>query len=92
MVKVKYRVACPFCSTEHESEIHLSYRKDKLFNVRKNNKNIHTCKNMDCSKEFIAEIDSHGNVVSMPTKEVENEGIFAWEKIVDGKIVCIEDN
>ncbi|MBN2095416.1 MAG: hypothetical protein JW727_05185 [Candidatus Aenigmarchaeota archaeon] len=92
MVKVKYKVACPFCKTQHESEIDMAYRKDKKFNVRKSNKNLHICKNEKCSKEFIVEIDSHGGVSSMPTKSAEKDGIFPWEMIVDGKIVSIEEN
>lgn len=92
MVKVKYIAACPFCNTQHESQIEMSYRKDQKFNVRKQNKNLHTCENVKCGKDFLVEIDSHGNVVSMPTKEAEKEGIFAWEKIVEGKIVSVKDN
>jgi alpha-tubulin suppressor-like RCC1 family protein len=92
MVKVKYRAACPFCNTQHESEIEMSYRKDLKFNVRKQNKSEHTCSNIKCGREFIVEIDSQGSVMSMPTKEAEKEGIFAWERLVEGKIIRKEDN
>jgi hypothetical protein len=92
MVKVKYKVACPFCKTQHESEIEMSYRKDKKFNVRKSNKNLHVCVNQKCSKEFVVEIDSNGSVISMPTKTAEKEGIYPWEMIVDGKLVCVDEN
>lgn len=92
MVIVKYKVACPFCKTQHESEIEMSYRKDKKFNVRKNNKNLHVCRNLKCSKEFLVEIDSHGSIVSMPTQEAEKEGIYPWERLLEGKVVCVVEN
>jgi hypothetical protein len=92
MVKVRYKVACPFCKTQLESEIQMSYRKDQKFNVRKSNKNLHVCQNQKCSREFLVEIDSQGSVISMPTKEAEKEGIYAWDRIIDGKIVCVDDN
>lgn len=92
MVIVRYKVACPFCKTSHESEIEMSYRKDKKFNVRKNNKNLHICKNQKCSKDFLVEIDSHGSVISMPTEEVEKEGVFPWEKMLEGKVICVVEN
>jgi len=92
MVKVIYKVACPFCKTQLESGIEMAYRKDKLFNVRKSNKNLHVCSNKVCSREYIVEIDSQGNVVSMPTKEAEKEGIFSWDRIVEGKVIRIDDN
>jgi hypothetical protein len=38
------------------------------------------------------EIDSQGTVISMPTKEAEKEGIYAWDRIIDGKVVCVDDN
>jgi len=92
MVIVRYKVACPFCKTPHESEIEMSYRKDKKFNVRKNNKNLHICRNQKCNKEFLVEIDSHGSIISMPTQEAEKEGIYPWERIVDGKVICVVEN
>ncbi|OYT43315.1 MAG: hypothetical protein B6U88_01280 [Candidatus Aenigmarchaeota archaeon ex4484_56] len=85
MVIVKYMVNCPLCNKKHDGEIAMFYRKDNKFNVRMNNKNTHTCGN--CSKEFIVEIDSYGNVTATP-KNIEN-GIYPWEKISEGKIVEI---
>ena len=92
MVLVKYKAECPFCSTLHSGEIEMEYRKDKKFNVRKNNKKVHICKNKKCNKEFVVEVDSYGNVVSMPTKKAESEGIFPWDMLVEGKIIEIVDN
>lgn len=87
MPLIKYKVTCPFCETSHKGEIEMKYRKDKLFNVRKNNKNLHSCKNKKCGKDFLVEIDSFGSVISMPTKEIEEEGIFPWDKIMKGKLL-----
>ncbi|HIE41534.1 MAG TPA: hypothetical protein EYP80_02610 [Candidatus Aenigmarchaeota archaeon] len=88
---VLYQAYCPFCKTIHEGKIELKYRKDNLFNVRKRNKSLHVCKNNTCSKEFIVEIDSYGNVIALPTPEIEKDGIFPWEKITEGKILEIKE-
>jgi hypothetical protein len=90
MPTIKYKVFCPFCKTTHKGEIDMKYRKDNLFNVRKNNKKIHSCENKNCGKNFLVEIDSYGSVVAMPTPEAEKEGIFSWEKLVEGKIIEID--
>lgn len=93
MVVVKYKVNCPFCDTRHVGEINMEYRKDKKFNVRKNNKNIHVCKNQECGKEFAVEIDSYGAVVSRPTRRMaEVDQVHPWEKLKEGKIVEVSDN
>lgn len=92
MVLVKYKIGCPFCKTIHRGEIEMKYRKDKKFNVRKNNKNIHICTNKNCNKEFAVEIDSYGTVIARPTKKAEAEGILPWEKLVEGKITEVVDN
>lgn len=90
MPLVKYKTTCPFCKTTHQGEIEMKYRKDNLFNVRKNNKNLHSCKNKNCGKKFLVEIDSYGNVIAMPTPEIEKEGIYPWEKIIPGKILEVK--
>lgn len=92
MVLVKYKAGCPFCTKLQNGEIEMRYRKDKKFNVRNNNKNVHICNNEKCGKEFVVEIDSAGKVVAMPTKKAEEEGIFAWEKLMDGTITEVVDN
>jgi len=88
MVKLKYRAYCPFCMEEHLGEFKLTYRKDgKRFNLRKRNTNLHTCRK--CGKNFLVEVDSLGNIISYPTKEAIKEGIFPWERIVDGKKIKV---
>ncbi len=88
MVKLKYKAYCPFCKKEHIGEFQLSYRKDgKRFNLRKKNTNLHICSK--CGKNFLVEVDSFGNIISYPTKDVIEEGIFPWEKVVDGKKIRI---
>ncbi len=90
MPLVKYKIICPFCETPHEGEIEMKYRKDKLFNVRKNNKSLHSCKNKKCGKNFLMEINSFGDVISLPTQDAEKEGVFPWDKIMRGKILEVK--
>jgi hypothetical protein len=91
MPLIVYKAYCPFCKTLHRGEIEMKYRKDGFFNVRKNNKNIHICKNDKCGKEFLVEIDSYGNVIAIPTYKIEEEGIFPWEMLAEGKILEIKE-
>ena len=90
MPLIKYQVICPFCETSHDGEIEMEYRKDNLFNVRKNNKKLHFCENKKCGRTFLMEIDSYGNIVSMPTQEAEKEGIYPWDNLKEGKLIRIK--
>lgn len=92
MVLVRYKANCPFCNTLHKGEIEMKYRKDRKFNVRYNNKSVHVCNNSKCGKEFVVEIDSAGNVVAMPTQNSAEEGVFPWDRLVEGKIIEVVDN
>ncbi len=92
MVLVKYKVGCPFCKTLHKGEIEMEYRKDRNFNVRKNNKNIHICDNKTCGKDFAVEVDSYGTVIARPTKKAEKEGVLPWENLLEGKITEVVEN
>jgi len=91
MPLIVYKACCPFCKTVHKGEITMVYRKDGLFNVRKNNKNIHICENENCKKEFLVEIDPYGKVIVYPTQKVEKEGIFPWELLSEGQILEIKE-
>ncbi len=92
MVVVKYEVNCPFCNALHKGELVMEYRKDKKFNVRKNNKNMHVCENVECNREFVVEIDSYGKVAAMPLKVTPGDKwSFPWEALIEGKVIKVID-
>lgn len=88
MVILKYKAYCPFCMEKHSGEFRLTYRKNrKMFNMRRRHTNRHTCRK--CGRNFLVEVDSLGNIISYPSEE---EGVYPWEKIVDGnKIKTIKE-
>ena len=92
MVVVKYEANCPFCNTLHLGDLEMEYRKDKKFNVRKNNKSSHVCENVECSREFVVEIDSYGKVAAMPLKvNSGDKWSFPWEALTEGKVIKVID-